>query len=90
MIDRIAELMKHETAGDPMGGLKWTHKTTVKVAAELRTLGIEVSRRTIAKPLQQMGYSLRVNHKKLARVSKLARGPRRPVRAHQEAARALC
>ena len=70
MIDRIAELMKYETAGDPMTGLKWTHKTTVKVAAELQTLGIDVSPRTVAKLLKQMGYSLRVNHKKLARVSK--------------------
>ena len=62
--------MKHETAGDPMTGLLWTRKTTIKVAAELGTLGLDVSPRTVARLLQQMGYSLRVNHKKLARVSK--------------------
>lgn len=70
MIDRIAELMKHETAGDPMTGLKWTHKTTAKIAAELGGGGIDVSPRTVARLLASMDYSLRVNHKKLSRVSK--------------------
>ena len=28
--------MTHETAGDPVSGLKWTHRTTVKLAHELR------------------------------------------------------
>ncbi len=45
MIARIEELMKHETAGDPMSDLKWTHRTTSKVAAELGFLGIQVSAR---------------------------------------------
>ena len=58
--------MKHETAGDPMSGLKWTRRTTTKIAAELQSLGIQVSARTIAGLLKQMGFSLRVNHKKLS------------------------
>lgn len=62
--------MKHETAGDPMTGLKWTHKTTVNIATELQALGLDVCPRTVARLLQQMGFSLRVNHKMLARVSK--------------------
>lgn len=70
MIDRIAELLEHETAGDPMTGLKWTHRTTSKVAQELRAVGIDISPNTVARLLRQMGYSLRVNHKKLARVTK--------------------
>ena len=37
---RIRELMVAETAGDPISGLKWTHKTTEKIAAELRSLRI--------------------------------------------------
>ncbi len=64
--------MAHETAGDPITGLKWTRKTTAKVAVELQVLGIEVGPRTVARLLKQMGYSLRVNHKKLARVCKTA------------------
>ena len=70
MIDRIAEVVKHETAGDPMTGLKWTRKTTAKIAEELRTLGIEISPSTVGRRLKQTGYSLRVNHKKLAWTSK--------------------
>lgn len=64
--------MKHETAGDPMSGLKWTRKTTEKIASELRTAGIGVSPNTVGRLLKQMGYSLRVNHKQLARVCKVA------------------
>ncbi len=56
--------MKHETAGDPITGLKWTRRTTAKVADELRHLGIEVSANTVARLLKTMGFSLRVNHKK--------------------------
>jgi hypothetical protein len=58
--------MKHETAGDPMTGIKWTHRTTEKIAVELRSLRIDVSPRTVAKLLAEMGFSLRVNHKKLS------------------------
>ena len=65
IIERIQEIMRHETAGDPMTGLKWTRRTTAKVASELRLLGIEVSANTVARLLKKnMGFSLRVNHKK--------------------------
>lgn len=56
--------MKHETAGDPMTGLKWTRRTTAKVASELQLQGIEVSANTVARLLKKIGFSLRVNHKK--------------------------
>lgn len=58
--------MKYETAGDPMTGLKWTRRTTERVAEELDKLGIEVSARTVHRLLKKMGFSLRVNHKKLS------------------------
>lgn len=61
--------MQYDTAGDPMTGLKWTRRTTAKIARELQALGIVVSDRTVAKLLKQMDYSLRVNHKKLAESS---------------------
>jgi hypothetical protein len=63
---RIEQLMEHESAGDPISGLKWTQRTTAKIAAELHSLGIEVSPRTVARLLKKMGFSLRVNHKKLS------------------------
>ena len=62
--------MKHETAGDPMTGLKWTRRTTQRIAVELKRLRIKVSAKTVGKLLKQMGYSLRVNHKKLSTGSK--------------------
>ena len=61
--------MQPATAGDPITGLKWTRKTTANVSDELRTLGIEVSPRTVARLLDDLDYRLRVNHKKLARGS---------------------
>ena len=59
--------MKHDSAGDPMGGLRWTHRTTEKISRELRSLKIEVSPRTVSRLLRQMGFSLRVNHRKICR-----------------------
>lgn len=56
--------MKYDTAGDPIHGLKWSRKTTEKIARELKKLGIGVSAKTVGRLLKDMGYSLRVNHKK--------------------------
>ena len=61
--------MQHDTAGDPMTGLKWTRRTTAKIAVELRSVGIEISDRTVARLLKKMQFTLRVNHKKLSGVS---------------------
>ena len=59
--------MEHETAGDPITGLKWTRRTTDKIARELANLGgIEVSANTVGRILKELGYSLRVNHKKIS------------------------
>ncbi len=66
---RIQQLMEHDTAGDPMTGLKWTRRTTKKVTAELQSLGLKVSPRTVARLLKTMGFSLRVNHKSVSRTA---------------------
>jgi hypothetical protein len=58
--------MKYETAGDPMGKLRWTRKTTRKIARELCSLGIGISANTVRRLLKKMGYSLRVNRKEIA------------------------
>ncbi len=65
--------MCHDTAGDPMNGLKWTRKTTRKIAEGLEALGIQVSAGTVGRLLKAMGYSLRVNHKKVSSGSPEAR-----------------
>lgn len=62
--------MEPVTAGDPITGLKWTRRTTAKIAEELNSLGIEVGPKTVARLLKQLGFALRVNHKKIARTVK--------------------
>ena len=56
--------MQPETAGDPMTGVKWTRKTTERLATALRRQGIAVGRSTVGRLLKQMDFRLRVNHKK--------------------------
>jgi len=58
--------MEHHTAGDPITGLKWTRKTTLKISHELGKVDLDVSPRTVARLLKALKFSLRVNHKKLA------------------------
>jgi hypothetical protein len=58
--------MEHETAGDPITGLKWTRRTTQSVAAQLAKLGIRVDAKTVGRLLKELGYSLRVNSKKIS------------------------
>lgn len=58
--------MKYETAGDPMSGLKWTRKTTQKIAEELKSVGIEVSKTTVGNILKKLGYSLKTNTKTIS------------------------
>jgi hypothetical protein len=41
----IERLLEHDTAGDPMTGLRWMRKTTEKVATQLSRLGIQVRSR---------------------------------------------
>jgi hypothetical protein len=57
--------LDHDTGGDPITGLKWTRRTTDRIAGFLSQIGISVSSNTVARLLHQMGYSLRVNHKML-------------------------
>jgi hypothetical protein len=58
--------MKHDTAGDPITGIKWSRRTTRKIAEQLATLGIAVSKNTVGRLLKQMDYKLRVNRKQIA------------------------
>ena len=49
-----------------MSSLRWTHQTTAKIAGQLRRLGIRVGARTVARLLDKLHFSLRVNCKKIA------------------------
>jgi hypothetical protein len=59
-------LLEHDTAGDPMTGLRWSRRATARISEELGQLGICVCPNTVARLLDQMGYSLRVNHKQIS------------------------
>jgi hypothetical protein len=61
--------------------LKWTRKTTRKVAKELRRLKIRISAKTVGRLLKEMGFSLRVNRKDLESGNK--NPPQRKVRNRQ-------
>lgn len=56
--------MERDTAGDPISGLKWTRKTTQKIADELKMFGISVCANTVGRLLKKLKFSLKVNHKK--------------------------
>lgn len=58
--------MEPETAGDPMSGLKWTRKTTDKIAKQIESAGISISSTTVGKILKQLGFSLKSNVKKIS------------------------
>ena len=58
--------MRHDTAGDPITGVKWSRRTTRKIAAELTALGIVVSKNTVGRLLKEMDFKLRVNRKQIA------------------------
>ena len=59
--------MADDTAGDPVSGIKWTRRTTEKIADELRSSGIEVCANTVAALLHELKYRLRANSKSLNR-----------------------
>jgi len=56
-----------ETAGDPISGLKWTHKTPEKVSRALRRQGFRIGKTTVRRLMRSLHYSLRVNRKRLSR-----------------------
>ncbi len=64
-----------------MSHLKWTRKTTEKVAQELHKIHIQISAKTVGRLLDEMGFSLRVNHKCLESGNK--NPPPRKVRNRQ-------
>lgn len=59
--------MQDATAGDPITGLKWTRKTSRKLAGELKRKGFILGRSTVSRLARKLGYSLRGNRKRLSR-----------------------
>ncbi len=56
--EALDRLVDPATRGDPESGLRWTSKSTTKLAAELTQSGHPVSQRTVCDLLAAQGYSL--------------------------------
>src|SRR5215472_8403953 len=72
----LTRILEETTAGDPMSALRWTNKSTEAMAEELTRRGHTVSDRTIARMVEEMGYSLQLNRKR-------KEGPQHPDRDAQ-------
>jgi len=59
----LETLMEENTAGDPMSLLRWTNKSTTRIAEELTRQGHPASDDTVRRRLLQMDYSLQSNVK---------------------------
>lgn len=67
LMEALDKLIDPVTRGDPMSPLRWTSKSTEKLAFELTQRGHPVSATTVARLLHQNGYSLQSMRKKLER-----------------------
>jgi len=63
LLEDLDGLLDPATRGDPMSPLRWTCKSTTKLAAELHAMGHEVSQTTVWRLLDDMGYSMQSNRK---------------------------
>lgn len=65
LLAALETLMDENTAGDPLSLLRWTSKSTRKIAANLKQQGHDVSHTTVMRLLHEQHYSLRGNVKSL-------------------------
>ncbi len=62
----IADIMDHDTAGDPMTLRRWSRKSLHRVSAEIRAQNISISANTASRLLKELHYSLKSNRKEIA------------------------
>jgi transposase len=65
LIGELEALINPATRGHPESPLRWTSKSTSKLAQQLQVRGYKISPRTVARLLQKLGYSLQSNRKTL-------------------------
>jgi hypothetical protein len=61
--EALEHLVEPVTRGDPQSPLRWTNKSTQKLADELTGQGFSVGPRTVSKLLKTCGYRLQANAK---------------------------
>ncbi len=64
LIEELEKLIAPHASGDPMRPLRWTSKSTSKLAEALRQKGFRVSATSIRTLLKSQGYSLQSNRKR--------------------------
>jgi hypothetical protein len=62
----LEELLQDTVAGDPVSGLRWTHRSLRKLRQALRRRGLRLALATIARLLRTLGFSLRTCRKQQA------------------------
>ena len=63
LLTALENLLEPATRGDPESPLRWTSKSTRRLANELTEAGHKISPRTVASLLREDGYSLQANRK---------------------------
>jgi transposase len=63
LLEALDELVNPETRGNPMSKLRWTSKSSTKLADDLVGQGFEVSSRSVLRLLHRLGYSLQADAK---------------------------
>jgi len=63
LLTKLEQLVEPLTRGDPESPLRWTCKSVRLLAEELERQGIQIGRQSVAKRLQELGYSLQANCK---------------------------
>ena len=63
LLTALVKLVSPLTRGDPTSPLRWTCKSTTKLAEELRKQGFKICQRTVWTLLDEMGYSMQSNRK---------------------------
>jgi len=67
--DALVSLIEPVTRGDPESPLRWTCKSTRRLATELTKMQHQISPRKVAQLLHQLGYSLQANRKTRERMN---------------------
>lgn len=63
LLGDLESLVDPETRGDPQSPLRWTSKSTNKLAKQLQEMGYQLTPRSVGNLLRELGYSLQSNRK---------------------------
>jgi transposase len=63
LLEALEQMIAPSTRGEPTNPLRWTCKSTRRLATELQLQGYEVGATTIRSLLKELGYSLQANRK---------------------------